>query len=85
MAKYTKQQIYANEIYKLKEKLAEYDYVGTKLAEAIAKSIVDGNNDAVVSAYNEYKDILNQKQAWRDEINRLEAELIDLKVKVNNN
>lgn len=75
------EQIKFNEwkIRKLKQKLAEYDYVGTKLAEAIAKSIVDGNNDAVVSVYNEYADILNQKQAWRDEINKLEVELKQLK------
>jgi hypothetical protein len=68
-----------DDINKLKQKLAKYDYVGTKLAEAIAKSIVDGDNDAVVSVYNEYKDILAQKQAWRDEINSLEAQLVELK------
>ena len=67
------------EIAELKAKLKEYDYVASKLAEAIAKSIVEGNTDEVVSVYNEYKDILEQKQAWRDEINAKEAELEALK------
>ena len=67
------------EINKLKAKLHEYDYVASKLAEAIAKAIVEGNTDEVVSVYNEYKDILAQKQAWRDEINAKEAALVVLR------
>ena len=67
------------EIAELKANLSRYDYVASKLAEAIAKSIVEGNNDAVVSVYNEYKDILAQKQAWREEINAKEAEIAQLK------
>lgn len=69
----------SKEIAELKAKLHEYDYVASKLAEAIAKAIVEGNNNELVSVYNEYKDILEQKQAWRDEINAKELEISVLK------
>lgn len=69
MAKYTKQQIYANEMYKFKEKLAETDYKAIKFAEGELTE-------------EEYAPTREERRAWRDEINRLEAELVELKTEV---
>lgn len=67
-----------------KRKLDEYDYVGTKLAEANAKDIANGawasgNWEHTTAVYSEYADLIKQRDAWRDEINELEAELVELK------
>lgn len=66
-------------INKLKAKLDKSDYVTSKLTEAIAIAMVQGDNTRLVEVYNEYKELIAQRQAWRDEINELEAELVELK------
>lgn len=60
------------EISKLKCKLHNTDYIDNKLAEANAKYVVTGDNTDVIRIYNEYRDLIKQRQAWRDEINALE-------------
>lgn len=62
-------------IAKIKESLHDTDYITNKLTEAITEYIVKGDNTAVVAVYTEYKEIIAQRQAWRDEINALENEL----------
>ena len=61
----------------LKIKLANSDYIASKLAEAIAEYLVVDNGDKskLVAIYNEYQEALKNKQAWRAEINSLEEEL----------
>lgn len=51
----------AQRISELKQKLSETDYIAAKIAEGAATK-------------EEYADLLAQRQAWRDEINELEAE-----------
>lgn len=48
------------DVYELKAKLSETDYCIIKIAEGAADR-------------SEYADIIEQRQQWRDEINRLEA------------
>ena len=48
------------EITALKQKLSDTDYIAIKIAEG-------------VSTWEEYPEMKVQRQAWRDEINRLEA------------
>lgn len=68
-----------DDINKLKQKLDKSDYVTSKLTEAIAIAMVQGDNTRLVEVYNEYKELIAQRQAWRDEIDRLEAQLGALK------
>ena len=65
-------------IDELKYKLAKDDYIDNKLAEANAKYVVTGDSTDVVRIYNEYRDLIEQRQAWRDEINALEKELSEV-------
>lgn len=46
------------QIQELKQKLSETDYIACKIAEGVATT-------------EEYADIIQQRQAWREEINRL--------------
>ena len=59
-------------------KLDDTDYVTNKLTEAIAKYLIDGDKTALETTYLEYKLILDQRQAWRNEINRLENQLKEI-------
>lgn len=68
-------------IIRLKRKLDESDYIASKLSEAIAISTVEDNNERMIAVYNEYKDLIYQRQAWRDEINALESEMKSIKQK----
>ena len=70
------------EIDLLKIKLANSDYIASKLAEAIAEYLVIDNGDKskLVAIYNEYQETIKNKQAWRDEINALEEELKAVKL-----
>lgn len=54
------EEIKAERISELKTKLAETDYVVIKIAEGEATR-------------DDYEDVLNQRQAWRNEINELEV------------
>lgn len=49
-----------SKIAELKQKLADTDYIACKIAEGAATR-------------EEYADVIAQRQAWRDEINRLEV------------
>lgn len=61
----------------LQAKLEDKDYIPSKLAEAIAEYLVldNGDKSKLVAIYNEYQEVIKNKQAWRDEINQLEEEL----------
>ena len=56
----TAEEIKANRIAELKQNLAESDYAIIKIAEGVA-------------CKEEYADIIEQRQAWRDELNKLGA------------
>lgn len=62
----TPAQIIENEIWDLKGKLADTDYVAVKIAEGAATK-------------EEYADIIAERQTWRDEINKLQQQLADEK------
>lgn len=62
-------------IDELKQKLYNTDYVANKLSEEIATSFVTGDNSSVIALRNKYFNILADRGAWREEINRLEEEL----------
>ena len=46
------------QIEELKQKLSDTDYIACKIAEGVATA-------------EEYADVIAQRQAWREEINRL--------------
>lgn len=56
----SEEEIKQARIDELKQKLAETDYVVIKIAEGEATR-------------DDYEDVLNQRQAWRSEINELEV------------
>lgn len=56
----TQEEIKQARIQELKSKLAETDYVVIKIAEGDATR-------------EEYEEVLDQRKAWRDEINELEG------------
>ena len=72
------------EITALKNLLEQSDYVPSKLAEGIVLAL-DGATAvnaiprllvAVMSALEEYRDVVKNRAAWRARINELEAELL---------
>ena len=72
------------EIAALKNLLEQSDHVPNKLSEGIVLSL-DGATAvnaiprllaAVMSALEEYRDVVKNRAAWRDRINELEAELV---------
>lgn len=71
-------------IWMLQSKFDKTDYIASKLAEANAKDVVNGawasgNWEHTTAVYSEYADLIKQRDAWRTEINELEAELVELK------
>ena len=48
------------QIEELKQKLSDTDYIACKIAEGVATT-------------EEYADVIAQRQAWREEINKLEG------------
>ena len=78
-----KEQI-KSEITALKNLLEQSDYVPNKLSEGIVLAL-DGATavnaiprllEAIMSALEEYRDIVNNRATWRAKINELEAELV---------
>lgn len=67
------QLINNNAIAELKQKLFDTDYVINKITEA---QLLGNSVSAILS---QYKDIIDQRQGWRDEINKLEAQNNELK------
>lgn len=62
--------------WRIKERqkmLENTDYVCNKLTEALAEAIIHGNNEKLVEIYNEYSEILTERQKLRDEINIFET------------
>ena len=76
---YTERELFEieakNTILKLKQNLSNTDYVANKLSEEIATSFITGDNSSVIALRNKYFSILADRDAWREEINRLEEEL----------
>lgn len=77
------QEQIASEIAALKNLLEQSDHVPNKLSEGIVLAL-DGATavnaiprllSAVMSALEEYRDIVKNRAAWRARINELEAEL----------
>ena len=62
-------------ISEIKYELSKTDYIDNKISAAMAKYLVDEDKSELLSLYEEYKPVLEQRQAWRDEINVLEVEL----------
>ena len=60
---------------KIKQLLAKRDYIDNKLTEALAIKEITGDNTKLVEVYNQYKDILEQREEMRAEINKIEEEL----------
>ena len=73
-----------NRIVELKKKLYKTDYVDNKISAATAKYLVDGDKTELLALYEEYKPMLAQRQAWRDEINNLERQLNEINKELNN-
>ena len=71
----TQQEINTQKIAELKQNLSNTDYVANKLSEEIATSFVTGDNSSVIALRNKYFNVLANRDAWREEINRLEEEL----------
>lgn len=78
-----KEQI-ESEIAALKNLLEQSDHVPNKLSEGIVLAL-DGATavnaiprllDTVMSALEEYRDVVKNRAAWRAKINELEAELV---------
>lgn len=67
------QLINNNAIAELKQKLFDTDYIINKITEA---QLLGNSVSAILS---QYKDIIDQRQGWRDEINKLEAQNNELK------
>ena len=72
------------EITALKNLLEQSDHVPNKLSEGIVLAL-DGATAvnaiprllaAVMSALEEYRDVVKNRAAWRERINELEAELV---------
>ena len=72
------------EIAALKNLLEQSDHVPNKLSECIVLAL-DGATAvnaiprllaAVISALEEYRDVVKNRAAWRERINELEAELV---------
>lgn len=51
------------------------DYITDKLVEAIVEYIIHGDRSKVLSLYSEYESIIEQRKAWREEINELQRKL----------
>lgn len=66
-------------IAELKQKLSDTDYIANKLAEAISKYIVTEDKTIVSQILIEYSEELQQREQWRNEINKLEESISKLK------
>ena len=71
-AELAKQQV-EEAIAELKQKLFDTDYISNKLAEAVSKFIVTGDNTEVIELRTKYSKQLENRQLWRDRINELEV------------
>lgn len=78
------QEQIVSEIAALKNLLEQSDHVPNKLAEGIVLAL-DGATAvnaiprllaAVMSALEEYRDVVKNRAAWRERINELETELV---------
>lgn len=59
----------------LQNKLSETDYIAYKLSEASTEAILTSDNSKLNDLYEEYKEILKNRQEWRDEISTLREQL----------
>lgn len=59
-------------IVELKTNLKSTDYIAAKAMDALLRSGSIGEASVLQSISEEYSDILDQRQLWRDEINDLE-------------
>ena len=63
------------QIAQLKQNLSETDYIAAKAVDAlIGADGISGILSALSKIRSEYKEILTQRQLWRDQINALEAQ-----------
>lgn len=65
-------------INELKDLLHNTDYVDNKIGAATAKYLVDGDKTELLVLYDKYKPMLEQRQAWRNEIKHLENQLKEI-------
>lgn len=59
----------------LQNKLSETDYISYKLSEASTEAILTSDNSKLNNLYEEYKEILKNRQEWRDKISTLREQL----------
>ena len=69
----TEKELAQQEITELKQNLIDTDYISNKLAEAVSKYITTGDNTEVVELRTKYSKQLEDRQLWRDRINKLEV------------
>ena len=71
---YTEQEYIEGRINELKRLLADTDYIAAKAMDALicCSSVVE-LLAALAALADEYRDKIKERQAWRDEINELEA------------
>lgn len=63
----------------LKENLQSTDYVIVKISEAQLTYQITQDNTKLLELYDEYKDVITQRELWREEIREKELELKELK------
>lgn len=71
---YTEQEYAEGRINELKQKLAGTDYISAKVMDALICCESAVELLAVLASFaDEYRDKIEERQAWRDEINEMEA------------
>lgn len=62
-------------IHDLKNKLNETDWVANKISEANLKYLINNDKSYLLNMYEKYKEEISNREAWREEINKLEEKL----------
>lgn len=62
-------------ILELKKLLSSTDWIANKLSEAVAEYIETNDSSKIITLRLKYAKELEDRQSWRDEINRLEEEV----------
>jgi hypothetical protein len=66
-------------IAELKKELDRTDYIDNKLVRALVRYVALGDNTTIFELFNEYAEQIDQRQAWREEVDMLEKELENYK------
>lgn len=66
---------YIDRYIELMNNFRRTDYITDKLVEAIVEYIIHGDSSKVLSLCSEYESAIEQRKAWRAEINELQEKL----------